>query len=450
MRDVRDAIRDAIDKTTAELQSKPQPVKQAFAMKSAPHAAAGSGGIEKILADARAAIANIKDEDIHDGIIHVSDPNAALLLSVLESDAAATKDVPDVITSTGAIIGVHKYDQTDPRWILSALNMLVSEKVPFPQPNGPNDQEVQLPDQDLVLGIAGDWGTGLYSSNQIGKYMATHNPDITLHIGDVYYSGTEEEVKKKFIGRWPAGKIGSFALNSNHEMYCGGKGIFNVTLKDPEFALQKGKTFFSLHNKTWQIIGLDSAYESHEAQLYQNGVLGQQQLDWFTAQLQTAKAAGRKVVLFTHHNPISVGGGAQDTGMMNQIFGAANKSGNMFDYWFFGHEHAVAVYEPMQWQFRLVKPRVIGHGGIPYVPSKIGDKGNGVKVTWTETQTYAVGKGDPKTGLNGYGMLTFPLAGGDIVENYYDDSGQLRYSTGVAATAKLPITTPPPGPQPKA
>jgi len=104
----------------------------------------------------------------------------------------------------------------------------------------------------------------------------------------------------------------------------------------------------------------------------------------------------------------------------------------------------------MQWQFRLVKPRVIGHGGIPYVPSKIGDKGNGVKVTWTETQTYAVGKGDPKTGLNGYGMLTFPLAGGDIVENYYDDSGQLRYSTGVAATAKLPITTPPPGPQPKA
>jgi hypothetical protein len=447
MRDVRDALRDAIDRTTTELHSRPQPVRQAFAMKAAGHSA--TGGIEKILADARTALDDIKDEDIHDGIIHVSNPNAALLLSVLDSapDVAA-KDVPDFVTSSGAIVGVHKYDQTDPRWILSALNMLVSDKVPFPQPSGPNDQEVALPDQDLTMAVAGDWGTGLYSSNQIARWMAGHKPDITLHIGDVYYSGTEEEVKKKFIGRWPTGKIGSFALNSNHEMYCGGKGLFNVTLKDPEFALQKGKTFFSLYNKTWQIIALDTAYESHEAELYQNGVLGQPQLDWFTAQLQKAKAANRKVVLFTHHNPISVGGGSQDTGMMNQIFGAANKAGNMCDYWFFGHEHAVAVYDPMHWQFRMVQPRVIGHGGIPYVPSTIGDKGNGVKVTWTETQTYAVGKGDPKTGLNGFAMLTFPLAGGDIIENYYDDSDQLRYSVGTAASAKLPISTPAQGPQP--
>jgi predicted phosphodiesterase len=432
MRDIRDSIRDAIDRTTSELQSKPQPVKQAFAMKSVGHSA--KPGIEQLLADAKAAVAKIKDEDIHDGIIHVSDPNAALLLSVLESaPETAAKDMPSIATQGGAIIGVHKYDQTDPRWILSALNMLVSDKVPFPQPSGPNDQEVPLPDQDLTMAIAGDWGTGLYSSNQIASWMASHHPDLTLHIGDVYYSGTPEEIKKKFIGRFPTGKLGSYALNSNHEMYCGGHGYFGVTLKDPEFAHQKGKSFFSLHNKTWQIIALDTAYESHEAQLYQNGVLGQPQLDWFTAQLQKAKAAGRKVVLFTHHNPISVNGGTQDTGMMNQIFGAANKAGNMADYWFFGHEHAVAVFEPMQWQFKMVKPRVIGHGGIPYVPSKNGDKGNGVKVTWTETEHYAVGKGDPTCGLNGFGMLTFPLAGGDIVENYYDDSNRLRYTCGVAA-----------------
>ena len=73
-----------------------------------------------------------------------------------------------------------------------------------------------------------------------------------------------------------------------------------------------------------------------------------------------------------------------------------------------------------------------------------------MKVTWTETEHYTVGKGDPATGLNGYGILTFPLTGGEIVENYYDDSGRLRYSCGVAATVKLPITAPAPGPQPTA
>jgi len=446
MRTVRDSISDAIDRSLAELKSKPQAQQAAFAAKSVAHNT--QPGIEKVLNDAKVALKDLEDDDIHEAIIHASDPNVALVLSVLESAPQEAKDVPSYASSDGAIIGVHKYDQTDPRWILSALNMLVSEKVPFPQPSGPDDQQITLPDQDLMMAVAGDWGTGLYSSNQIAKWMASKNPDLTLHIGDVYYSGTPEEVKKKFIGRFPAGRLGSFALNSNHEMYCGGHGIFEVTLKDPDFALQNGKTFFSLQNSRWQIIGLDTAYESHQAQLYQNGVLGQPQLDWFTAQLQKAKAAGRKVVLFTHHNPISVDGGAQDSGMMQQIFGAADKAGNMFDYWFFGHEHAAAVYAPMQWQFRMVQPRVIGHGGIPYVPSTIGDKGAGVKVIWTETEHYAVGKGDPTTGLNGFATLTFPLAGDEIIENYYDDSGNLRYTTGTMA--KLPIIKDAPGPQPTA
>src|SRR5258707_7480399 len=98
----------------------------------------------------------------------------------------------------------------------------------------------------------------------------------------------------------------------------------------------------------------------------------------------------------------------------------------------------------MQWQHRMVKPRVIGHGGIPYCPATIGDKGAGIKVTWTETEHYAVGKGDPKTGLNGFGTLTFPVAGGDIIEKYYDDSNNLRYTCGTAA--KLPIAKQAPQP----
>src|SRR5947209_12208114 len=137
MRTVRDSIRDAIDRSLTELKSKPAAEQAAFAAKSLPHG--HDGGVEKLLNDAREALKDVKDEDLHDVILHVSDPNVALLLSALES-APASKDIPSVVGSNGAIIGVHKYDQTDPRWILSALNMLVSEKVPFPQPSGPNDQ----------------------------------------------------------------------------------------------------------------------------------------------------------------------------------------------------------------------------------------------------------------------------------------------------------------------
>ena len=451
MRDIRDSIRDAIDRTVSELESRPQPVQAAFSSKAVPHLP--SPGITKLLAEAKAKLDKIENKQIHEGFVHTEDPDVALLLSALESAAPVTKDIPSFAGPGGSIIGVHKYDQTDPRWILSALNMLVNEKVPFPQPSGPDDQEIALPDQDLTMAVSGDWGTGLYSSNQIAKCMAGHNPDLTLHIGDVYYSGTPAEVQSKFIGRFPAGKLGSFALNSNHEMYCGGHGYFGVTLKDPEFAQQRAKSFFSLQNKTWQIIALDTAYEAHEADLYQRGVLGQQQLGWFSAQLAKAAAAGRKVVLFTHHNPVSVNGpGATnkdiDQNMMNQLFAAAGMAGAMFDYWFFGHEHAVAVYEPMQWQHKMVKPRCIGHGGVPYVPSELGDKGAGIKVTWTEMEHYAIGKGDPACGLNGFAMLTLPLAGGDIVENYYDDSDRLRYTCGVAA--KISITKDAPGPQPAA
>lgn len=423
MRDVRDSISDAIDRTLSELHSKPQSVQQAFAAKTVPHLPAT--GIKGLLAEAKSKLDAIEDKDIHDGFVHTEDPSVALMLSALES---AAPDVQSRVGAGGGIIGVHKYDETDPRWILSALNMLVTEKVPFPQPAGPDDQEVTLPDQDLTMAIAGDWGTGLYSSNEIAKWMAARNADLTLHIGDVYYSGTPAEVQSKFIGRFPAGRIGSYALNSNHEMYCGGHGYFDVTLKDQEFAQQGGKSFFSLQNKAWQIIGLDTAYESHEADLYQHGVLGQPQLDWFSAQLAKGKAAGRRMVLFTHHNPIPVNGGQQDQNMMNQIFGAAAKAGAMFDYWFFGHEHAVAVYEPIQWQNTTVQPRVIGHGGIPYPPSTLGDKGGGVNVLWTETERYAVGKGDPTCALNGFAVLTFPIAGGTIVEQYYDDSNNLRYT----------------------
>ena len=68
--------------------------------------------------------------------------------------------------------------------------------------------------------------------------LADLKPDHTIHLGDIYYAGAENEVRNKFLALWPAGtspSAPSFALNGNHEMYSGGVGYFQIALTDSRF-----------------------------------------------------------------------------------------------------------------------------------------------------------------------------------------------------------------------
>ena len=60
--------------------------------------------------------------------------------------------------------------------------------------------------------------------------MALLQPHLTIHLGDVYYAGTETEEQQLLVNLWPSGSMGALALNSNHEMYSGGTPYFNVAL----------------------------------------------------------------------------------------------------------------------------------------------------------------------------------------------------------------------------
>ena len=75
-------------------------------------------------------------------------------------------------------------------------------------------------------------GTG--EAEQIAELIESVAPHFTIHLGDVYYVGDEEEMKTNCLGQapvgsdvrgvcWPPGSVGSFALNGNHEMYANGK-----------------------------------------------------------------------------------------------------------------------------------------------------------------------------------------------------------------------------------
>ena len=98
-----------------------------------------------------------------------------------------------------------------------------------------------LADEEIRVSIAGDWATGTDESDRVGRLMAATRPHYTVHLGDVYYVGDEDEVEANYLGSaqtgsgmrsvlWPVGSVGSFALNGNHEMYANGNGYFESIL----------------------------------------------------------------------------------------------------------------------------------------------------------------------------------------------------------------------------
>jgi hypothetical protein len=154
----------------------------------------------------------------------------------------------------------------------------------------PNKAEATPFPKQGRIALVGDWGTHLYGAPEIGKAIRT-DPDpfaMVMHLGDVYYAGTEKEVKQRFLDVWPPRPEAlNRALNSNHEMYSGGEAYFEKIL--PKF--EQEASYFACQNQHWTLVGLDVAYRDH--------AIDGQQVDWLKKIL--AQAGDRKVVLFSHH-----------------------------------------------------------------------------------------------------------------------------------------------------
>jgi hypothetical protein len=217
------------------------------------------------------------------------------------------------------------------------------------------------------LAIAGDWGTGLYGAPKIADQMRKLGKfDLLLHLGDVYYAGTEAEVKERMIDIWPK-EIGAITriLNSNHEMYSGGYGYFDTEFK----AFGQNSSYFAFQNDDWLLVCLDSAYVDHD--------LDSQQVGWLNTVL--SQGGNRKIVLFSHQ----------------QLFSRLDSQGpklkkallhllesKLITAWYWGHEHQCVLYDPHP-DYRLLA-RCLGNGGIPEPRKEI------VKTAPTEKIVHAV------------------------------------------------------------
>ncbi|MGI8783005.1 MAG: metallophosphoesterase family protein [Acidobacteriota bacterium] len=206
----------------------------------------------------------------------------------------------------------------------------------------------------LRVALFGDWGTGLYGAPVTARSIAQDGKgyQLLLHLGDVYYSGDDGEIRDRLLKTWPrvSGALNR-TLNANHEMYTGGKAYFTRAL--PEF--KQKASYFALQNDFWTLIGLDSAHKDHD--------LAGDQVAWLEAILR--KSGNRRTILFSHHQPYSL---LDDQGPQLTMKLAALLDGNKIFAWYWGHEHRCVLYDrhPM-WG---LLGRCIGHGGFPYFRDK--------------------------------------------------------------------------------
>lgn len=221
---------------------------------------------------------------------------------------------------------------------------------PFQDLAGP--AVVDLPEQAQIA-LFGDWGVGSRYGAQVLSATISDPAKLpgplhaVIHLGDIYYSGTPQEIKENLLDAWPRREgARAFALNGNHEMYGGCIGYYQA-LKQ----LEQPASYFALQNSHFTIIALDTAYKEYH--------LAGRQLDWIKEVL--AQAGDRKIVLLSHHQPFST---FED---VEQQFVAPLK--NLLESrrvvaWYWGHEHKCILYSPHErWG---THGRCVGHGGYPY------------------------------------------------------------------------------------
>jgi hypothetical protein len=376
---------------------------------------------EQLLVEARKAIDKLPpDEPTLPGFLHNDSLSLSLVLSQME-EASGKKGEPGKPGVLRDVPGLEQFEGLDPGWAASVVQRLISHRVPFVGHSSMQDFRVPIEGDLVTVAMVGDWGTGLVTSTRIAQQMAALKPSLTIHLGDVYYSGTQNEVKSRFLPTWPTGTLGTFVLNSNHEMYAGGEGYFKVTLARSPFKDHQKASYFCLSLPGWQIIGLDSAYAAPDF-LYQQGHFSDEQIQWFRAQLAEGARLNKKSIVLTHHNPVDFKG-KKDEGLLAQMVDAAGPQ--PFHFWYWAHEHVGARFAPFGPSGRQFLGRCVGHGGVPYAPEKAGALANGAVAEWTETQL-AGDPEEPRRAKNGFVFLKLDSRNKTLEETFIDEFGEKK------------------------
>jgi Calcineurin-like phosphoesterase len=232
-----------------------------------------------------------------------------------------------------------------------------------------------LPDNGVV-GIIGDWGTGLEDAKELLREVMGFKPAAIIHLGDVYYSGTPREcqlnyadvIAEVFKETLPNDeRIPVFNLAGNHDYYAFGYGFYPTltTINHAIHDAEQAASYFCLRTADcgWQFLAMDTGYDdANPLDLIAPGAgpgLHTSEVEWLQDKLDTFPGV---TVLLSHNQLFSAHATLNDgpTPYLNTFLQKAFTPyfTDKVAAWLWGHEHNFAAYR--DGLFGLAKGRLIG------------------------------------------------------------------------------------------
>lgn len=210
------------------------------------------------------------------------------------------------------------------------------------------------------VALVSQLGTGSSGASRVLKQIAARKPDVLIHLGDIYYSGTTFEVERYFLAplreHLDLSETRCFSLCGNHDAYSGGTGYYDTLLP----ALSQPASYFCLRNDHWQFIGIDTGLH---ARIPGRGptYLEDSEAEWLRDKLRTA--GNRQTVLLSHHQLFSAFESIGETYYNDSLYTQVADLIEEIALWIWGHEHRLAIYDAFDpLQPSLGRARSIGRG----------------------------------------------------------------------------------------
>lgn len=269
------------------------------------------------------------------------------------------------------------FSTCDPLWAQALVQYekfrFSGGQIPYVRYQNIDDFVLDLPAGNngaLTIGLIADWGTGMEPAQRVLSALGQHAPDVLIHLGDIYYSGTPREARERFLQicqQTSHMQIPTYTLSGNHDMYSGGAGYYGLLGE-----LGQPASYFCLRNASWQLLAMDTGLHDGDPGTVTSNLtyLESQEIAWH--QDKIANAGGRGTILLSHHQLFSAANSVgnlpngQPLAVNPFLYGAFANVLDQIDLWLWGHEHNSIVFDPYPDSGpQLRRGRCIGSAAIP-------------------------------------------------------------------------------------
>jgi len=193
----------------------------------------------------------------------------------------------------------------------------------------------------------GDWGTGQDAAKTVLAQIARKNPDVVIHMGDVYYSGTDFEMQNYFYNIWKESldltKVPTFTLAGI--MTCSAGGAPYYKLIDQ---LGQPASYFCLRNDNWQFLAMDTGLHDNNPEGGGPTYLEDTEVTWIADKIQNR--GNRRTVLLSHHQLFAANEAICGQSVNDRLNQQLSPLLPGVDMWLWGHEQT-SSFTKSTWAF---------------------------------------------------------------------------------------------------